>query len=64
MQLTDSRVVDVWSGVEARVDEASLSMSVMMIALGVNMKHRRAPMLGAPLLYEVKLMQKIQVVEK
>lgn len=45
-------------GREGKAAEGKLlyQFAVMRIALGVKMKQRRAPMLGAPLLYEVKVM--------
>lgn len=50
---------------EGRVEgEVLYQLGVMRIGLGVKMKQRRAPMLGAPLLYEVKMIFEIQVVEK
>ena len=44
--------------------ELLYQVAVMRIGLGVKMKQRRAPTFGAPLLYEVNLKVKIQVVEK
>lgn len=44
--------------------EVLYQLGVMRIGLGVKRKQRRAPMLGAPLLYEVKMIFEIQVVEK
>ena len=50
---------------EGRVEgEVLYQLGVMRIGLGVKMKQRRVPMLGAPLLYEVKMIFEIQVVEK
>ena len=50
---------------EGRVEgEVLYQLGVMRIGLGVKMKQRRVPMLGASLLYEVKMIFEIQVVEK
>ena len=50
---------------EGRVEgEVLYQLGVMRIGLGVKTKQRRVPMLDAPLLYEVKMIFEIQVVEK